>query len=99
MSCDVGRRCCSDLALLWLWHKPAAVIPITPLVWEPPYAIGAALKSKKKKIKSFGLKERDTYGNQYLHGGMKNTKNSHFLNGHTHGIRKFLDKGLILSHS
>ena len=33
-----------DLALLWLWHTPAAVAPIRPLVWEPPYATSVALK-------------------------------------------------------
>ena len=33
-----------DLALLWLWHRPAAVTLILPLVWEPPYAMGAAHK-------------------------------------------------------
>ena len=37
------------LALLWLWHRPAAVALIGPLAWEPPYAAGTALKSKKKK--------------------------------------------------
>ena len=37
----------SDPALLWLWCRPAAVAPIRPLAWEPPYAAGAALKSKK----------------------------------------------------
>ena len=40
-----------DLALLWFWHRPAAVAPIRPLAWEPPYAMGAALKSKKRKMK------------------------------------------------
>ena len=35
--------------LLWLWHKPAAAAPITPLAWEPPYAEGAALEEKKKE--------------------------------------------------
>ena len=40
-----------DLALLWLWHRPAAVAPIRPLAWEPPYAAGAALKSTHTKIK------------------------------------------------
>ena len=49
MSCSVGRRHCSDLALLWLWHKPAAAAPVQPLDWELPYAVGAALKSQKKK--------------------------------------------------
>ena len=38
-----------DLALLWLWYRPAAVAPIRPLAWEPPYATSAALKKKKKK--------------------------------------------------
>ena len=46
MSCDVGRRCGSDPVLLWLWHRPAATALIGPLVWEPPYATSAALKSK-----------------------------------------------------
>ena len=54
MSCGVGRRSGSDSALLWLWHRPAALALIRPLAWEPPYAVGAALKrqkdQKKKKI-------------------------------------------------
>ena len=33
-----------DLALLWLWHRPAAAALIRPLAWEPPYASGVALK-------------------------------------------------------
>ena len=37
-----------DLALLWLWCRPAVVALIRPLAWELPYAMGAALKSKKK---------------------------------------------------
>ena len=49
MSCDVGCRLGSDLALLRLWCRPAAVAPIRPVAWEPPYASGVALKSKKKK--------------------------------------------------
>ena len=28
MSCLGGHRCNSDLALLWLWHRPAAAAPI-----------------------------------------------------------------------
>ena len=38
----------SDLALLWLWCRPAVIAPIRPLVWEPPYATGAALKKKSR---------------------------------------------------
>ena len=51
VSCGVGRRCGSDSACLWLWCRPAAVAPIRPLTWEPPYAVGVALKSQKKKKK------------------------------------------------
>ena len=51
MSCDVGCRCGSDLALLWLWPRPVATAPIRPLAWEPPYAVGAALEKDKKKEK------------------------------------------------
>ena len=41
MSCGVGHRHSPDLALLWLWYRPAATALIQPLAWEP---------SKKKKI-------------------------------------------------
>ena len=34
----------SDPMLLWLWCRPAATAPIRPLAWEPPYAMGTALK-------------------------------------------------------
>ena len=44
MRCSVGHRHGSDLALLWLWHRPGAIAPIRPLAWEPPYALGATLK-------------------------------------------------------
>ena len=51
MSCGgVGRICGLDPELLWLWCRPAAVAHIRPLAWEPPYAVGTALKKKKKKI-------------------------------------------------
>ena len=39
----------SDLALLWLWHRPAAAALIQPLAWEPPYAVSAAIKKAKKE--------------------------------------------------
>ena len=45
MSCGVGRRCSSDLVLLWLCCRLAAAVPIQPLAWEPPYA--CLLKKKK----------------------------------------------------
>ena len=43
----VGHRCCSDLVLLWLWHRPAAAAPIQLLAWELPFTAGAALKKEK----------------------------------------------------
>ena len=49
MNCGVGRRQGSDLVLLWLWHKLAAVAPIRLLAWEPPYAMGAVLEKTEKK--------------------------------------------------
>ena len=57
LSCGVGRRQCSDPALLWLWRRPVATAPIRPLAWESPYTSGAALEkakrtNKQKRIKS-----------------------------------------------
>ena len=49
MSCGIGRRRGSDPSLLCLWCRPVATAPIGPLAGEPPYAVGAALKSQKKK--------------------------------------------------
>ena len=40
-----------DLALLWLWCRPATIAPIWPLAWEPPYAAGEAQKDKKQTNK------------------------------------------------
>ena len=51
MSCGVDRRRGLDPALLWLWHKLAAVALIGPLVWDLPHAEGAAPKSESKKKK------------------------------------------------
>ena len=39
------------LVLLWLWRRLVAAALIQPLAWEPPYAMGAALKRPKKKKK------------------------------------------------
>ena len=48
MSCGVGPRHGLDPVLVWLWCRPAAAAPTQPLAWEPPYAMGVALKWKKK---------------------------------------------------
>jgi len=39
-----------DPAFLWLWCRLAATALIRPLAWELPYAVGRALKRKKKII-------------------------------------------------
>ena len=49
MSCGIGHRHSSDPMWLWLWCRLAATSLIWPLVWEPPYAAGAALKKKKNR--------------------------------------------------
>ena len=49
MSCGVGHICSLDLMLQWLWCRQAAVAQIGPQAWNPLYAVGAALKSKKTK--------------------------------------------------
>ena len=54
MSYGVGCRRGLDPELLWLWHRPAATAPITPLAWKPPYAGRAAQEiSKRQKKKCF----------------------------------------------
>ena len=48
--------------LLWLWCGPAATAQIRPLAWEPPYAVGAALKKQKtKKKKKERKKEKNIF--------------------------------------
>ena len=34
-----------------MWGRLAAVAPIRPLAWKPPYAVDAALKRQNKKKK------------------------------------------------
>ena len=53
MSCGVGHKHGSDLMLLWLWCRPAAVAPTRPLAWESPYAVGMAPQKKQIKNKNF----------------------------------------------
>ena len=62
MSCDIGHRHGSDLALLWLWCGKAATALILPLAWEPPYATGAAQEIAKKTKKKKKKKKREREG-------------------------------------
>ena len=61
VSCAVGHRHGSDFALLWLWHRLAAVALIQLLVQDRPYATGPALKTKKKTLR-FTLKNYRSNG-------------------------------------
>ena len=51
MSCGVGPRRVSDMALLQLWCRLAAVAAIRPLTWKPPYASVQPSKAQKRKEK------------------------------------------------
>ena len=63
-----------DLASLRLCCRPAAVAPIGPLAWEPPYAAGAALERQKQtntnQRKNQGLPEGRELGRwvKYVRG-------------------------------
>ena len=49
VSCGVGCRRDLDLALLWLWHRLAAIAPIGPLVWNLHMPQCGPKKTKKKR--------------------------------------------------
>ena len=76
MSCGVGRRCSIDLALLWLWCRPAARALIPPLDWELSNAKGALPKNKVKK-------KKEIKGSQFLSGEGKGSEGSNNVKGRT----------------
>ena len=47
----IGHRCGSDPVWQRLWCRPAATVPIWPLAWELPYAVGMVLKRSRKTPK------------------------------------------------
>ena len=55
LSCGTGHRRDSDPALLCLWCSLAATTPIQAQAWEPPYAMGVALKRQKKIMTLLGV--------------------------------------------
>ena len=58
VTCGVGCRCDSHLALLWLWHRLSAAALIQPLAWEHSYVTsGVALKRRGKKKEKERKKE------------------------------------------
>ena len=48
VSSGVGHRCFSDLALLWLGCRPAAIALLKSLAWDPTCAVGVDPKIQKK---------------------------------------------------
>ena len=70
--------------MLWLWHRPAATAPISPLAWESPFAAGTALKRQKTKKKK---KER------------KKEKKRQHIEKKKIFANHVSDKGLILNES
>ena len=60
LSCSVGCRYCSDLALLWLWCRLIAAASIWPLARELPYCT-EWLKKKKKERKKEKKKRRNPW--------------------------------------
>ena len=84
MSCGVGRRQGSDPALLWLWRRPVATAPIRALAWELPYAVGAALK-KKKKIKNI------TQGVPIVAQWLTNPTRNHEVAGSVPALAQWVD--------
>ena len=51
VSCAIGFRHGSDLALLWLWFRPAAAVLIQPLALGTSIYCGWSPKKTKKKKK------------------------------------------------
>ena len=80
MSCGVGCRYGSDPTLLWLWlwHRPAATALIR-LAWQPPYAMGVALRRQKaeEKKRKEAQKPRNSSGTQSNSPGILTVKFCH----------------------
>ena len=85
MSCGVGRRCGLDPMLLWLWCRLAAVAPIRPLAWEPPYATGVAPEKAKRQKKKKKRKKKLIVEFPLWHSGKSPTRN-HEVTGSIPGL-------------
>ena len=93
MSCGVIRRCGSDLALLWLWCRPAVTAPIRSLVWEPPFAMRVGLKRQKNpKTKNQKTVASPLAIREKRQNGVAMGQTSKVILAHTMGI--ILDKSL-----
>ena len=93
MSCGVGCRCGSDLALLWLWCRPAATAPIQPRAWKPPYATGVALKIKKEKEKKKSSISISIFSQLWV----KDEEKSHYMDPKTQDTMAFKGVEVLIS--
>ena len=93
MICGVGGRQGSDLALLWLWCRPAATALIGPLAWESPYAAGAVLQRQKKKKKKRRGGNLDTRGDtRHEHSQKKDHVKTQPEGGHLQAMQEASEK-------
>ena len=91
MSGGVHRRRGSDLVLLWLWHIPASVAPIPPLVWEPPHSAGVALESKTKQNKNQSNKQtKDNFQSSRSGSAKTNPTSIHEDSGSIPGLTQWV---------
>ena len=86
MSCGVGHRCSSDLALLWLWQRLAATVPINPLPWKPQNDINEAQKKEKKKKKKKNIK----WGVPVMAQWLTNPTRNHEVAGSIPGLAQWV---------
>ena len=64
MSCGVGCRHSSDLAMLWLWGRPVPIAPVQPLASICRECGPKKTKKKKKKKERKKEKEMNEVMNQ-----------------------------------
>ena len=94
-----------DLALLWLWYRPAAAAPIQPLAWEPPCAAGAAqeiatttttTKRQKTKDKRQKKKKEPNYRSSCCGAVETNLTRNHEVGGSIPGLSQWVQDPALL---